>query len=132
VIDTKKIKRFVLPNLPYVFLWWLFAKVGEAYRLSPGRDTLRKLIGTMSALNTAFAQPLPALNLFDIMVGLLGAAAIYVAVLYRKYNAKKWRKEVLCYKGCQWRRPENIAVRTLAAQANGHHDTAHGRERRVL
>jgi type IV secretion system protein VirD4 len=107
VIDAKKIKRFVLPNLPYLFLWWVFCKVGEAYRLSPGRDTLQKLMGVVSALNFAFANPLPTLNLFNITVGLVGTAAIYGAVLYRKYHSKKWRKDVVCYKGCQWKTPTN-------------------------
>jgi type IV secretion system protein VirD4 len=93
MIDAKKIKRFALPTLPYVFLWWFFAKVGEAYRLSPGRDTLQKLIGTVSALNTAFANPLPALNPFDMAVGLIGAAAVFGAALHKKHNAKKWRKD---------------------------------------
>jgi type IV secretion system protein VirD4 len=89
----KQIKRLVLPNLPYVFLWWVFCKVGEAYRLSPGADTLKKLIGTVSALNTSFSHPIPALNLFDFTVGLVGAAGIFSVVLYRKHNAKKWRKD---------------------------------------
>jgi type IV secretion system protein VirD4 len=84
-----------------VFLFWVFAKLGEAYRLSPGRDTLQKLIGTVSALNTAFAHPLPALSLFDFTVGLVGAAAIYGAVLYRKHNAKKWRKDIE-YGSARW------------------------------
>ncbi|GHU90837.1 hypothetical protein FACS1894202_11310 [Clostridia bacterium] len=123
MIDTRKIKKIVLPNLPYVLLFWLFDKIGEAYRIAPGRDMLHKLTATVNALNTAFARPAPSFDMFDLTIGLIGAAAIYGVVQYRRHNSKKWRKEVLCYKGRQWRRPENIAVRTLAAQANGqsHH-----------
>ena len=107
MIDAKKIKRFVLPNIPYIFLWWFFAKVGEAYRISPGQDELRKLIGTVSALNTAFAHPLPSSNLFDITVGLIGAAAIFGAVLYRKHNRKKWRKDIE-YGSARWGNRKDI------------------------
>jgi type IV secretion system protein VirD4 len=107
MIDTKKIKSLVLPNLPYVFLWWVFCKVGEAYRLSPGRDALRKLIGTVSSLNAAFAHPLPALNPFDWTIGLVGAAGIFAVVLYRKHNAKKWRKNIE-YGSARWGNKKDI------------------------
>ena len=101
MINAKKIKRFVLPNVPYVFLWWFFTKVGEAYRISPGRDTLQKLIGTVSALNAAFAHPLPALVWSDITVGFIGAAAVLCAVLYRKHTRKNWRKDIE-YGSARW------------------------------
>jgi type IV secretion system protein VirD4 len=104
---TKKIKRFILPNLPYVFLFWIFAKVGEAYRLSPGRDTLQKLIGTASALNAAFANPLPTLNTFDLFVGLVGAAAIYAVVYFKKKHSKKWRKDIE-YGSARWGNTKDI------------------------
>lgn len=33
-LNTKKIKESILPNLPYLFVFWLMDKIGEAYRLS--------------------------------------------------------------------------------------------------
>ena len=107
MIDSKKIKRFVLLNLPYAFLWWFFTKCGEAYRISPGRDALRKLIGTVGSLDTAFANLLPAPNLFDITVGLIGAAAVFLAVLYRRHNRKKWRKDIE-YGSARWGNRKDI------------------------
>ena len=107
MIDANKIKRCVLPNLPYAFLWWFFCKVGEAYRISPGADTLRKLISTVSSLNAAFAHPLPALNPFDWTIGLIGAAAVFGAVLYKKHNAKKWRKDIE-YGSARWGNRKDI------------------------
>ncbi|GHV16982.1 hypothetical protein FACS189425_02290 [Clostridia bacterium] len=103
-IDAKKVKRFVLLNLPYALLFWLFDKCGEAYRLSPGNGVLKKLISMAAHLNFS---PSPWLSLvpFDLLVGLIGAAAVYLAVLYRKHSRKKWRKEVLCYKGRKWTTP---------------------------
>jgi type IV secretion system protein VirD4 len=107
VINAKKIKRFVLPNLPYLLLWWVFTKVGEAYRLSPGRDTLQKLIGTVSALNTALSHPLPALNLFDVTVGVVGTAAVYGIVQYRRHNSRKWRQNIE-YGSARWGTKKDI------------------------
>ena len=107
MIDTTKIKRFVLPNLPYLMLFWVFAKCGEAFRLAPVKDTLQKLIGCASSLNTALSHPLPCLELFDLAIGLVGAAAIYCAVLYKKKNAKKWRKDIE-YGSARWGSKKDI------------------------
>jgi type IV secretion system protein VirD4 len=106
-MNAGQIKRLVLPNIPYAFLFWVFAKVGEAYRLAPGADTLKKLIGTVSTLGAAFANPFPALNMFDLTVGLVGAAVIYGAVLYRKNNSEKWRKDIE-YGSARWGNREDI------------------------
>lgn len=32
------VKKLLILNLPYLFFVWLFMKVGEAYRLTPGTD----------------------------------------------------------------------------------------------
>ena len=37
-----EIKKYVIPNLPYVFMFWFFSKVAECYRLSAGGDMVTK------------------------------------------------------------------------------------------
>ena len=101
MISTAKIKQYVLPNLPYVFLFWLFCKVGESVRSAPGDDMLRKIMYGVANLNASFSNPLPSFNPTDLLVGLIGAAAIYLAVLYKKKNAKKWRKDME-YGSARW------------------------------
>jgi type IV secretion system protein VirD4 len=98
----------VLPNLPYAFLWWLFDKLGEAYRLAPGRDLLHKLTATVNALNTAFARPAPSFDVFDMTIGLIGAAVIFGVVQYRRHNQKKWRKDRE-YGSARWGNKDDIA-----------------------
>lgn len=44
-----KIKKYVVPNLPYLFIFWFFCKLGEAYRLAAGADFGAKLIGMAEA-----------------------------------------------------------------------------------
>ena len=34
---TDKLRKYVLPNIPYVFIGWVFLKLGTAYRLAAGR-----------------------------------------------------------------------------------------------
>ena len=93
-MSTDKIRKHLLPNLPYAMLFWFFGKIGEAYRLTPGDDVIKKLMGSMTGLSTVMAKPLPSLVPFDLLIGLTGAAAIYIFVWYRKRNAKKWRKDI--------------------------------------
>ena len=100
-MNTDKIRKYVLPNLPYVMLFWFFGKMGEAYRLTPGNDVLKKLMGSLTGLNFAMSRPLPSLDPFDLIVGLVGAAAVYFFVWYKKKNAKKWRKDME-YGSARW------------------------------
>ena len=65
-MSTDKLRKYVLPNLPYAFIFWFFSKMGEAYRLTPGNDVLKKLMGSLTGLNTAMARPLPSLDPFDL------------------------------------------------------------------
>jgi type IV secretion system protein VirD4 len=105
--DTAKTGRYVLCCLPYILLFWLFDKCGEAYRLAPGRDILQKFIGMAGGPATAFANPLPSLDPFDLCVGLAGAAAVYLTVLYKKKHAKKWRKDIE-YGSARWGNRKDI------------------------
>ena len=94
MISTAKIKQYVLPNLPYAFLFWVFNKAGESVRTAPGEDMLRRIMYGIANLNAAFANPLPSFNPTDLLVGLISAAAIYLAVLYKRKNRKNWRKDI--------------------------------------
>ena len=42
---SDKIRKYVLPNLPYLFVFWFFSKIGTAYRIAPGTDFGTKLMG---------------------------------------------------------------------------------------
>ena len=42
---TDKIRKYLIPNIPYLFILWAFLKLGTAYRLAAGEDFAHKLIG---------------------------------------------------------------------------------------
>lgn len=105
---TAFLKRRVLPNLPYALIFWFANKLGEAYRLAPGTDFLQRLTRSMSTLGTAMQRPLPSFDMFDLVVGLAGAAIIFGVVAAKKKNAKKYRKNVE-YGSARWAGPEDIA-----------------------
>ena len=37
---SDKIRKYVLPNLPYLFVFWFFSKIGTAYRIAPDTDSV--------------------------------------------------------------------------------------------
>lgn len=41
---TDSIKKYVIPNIPYLFIGWACLKLGTAYRLAPGVDLPHKLM----------------------------------------------------------------------------------------
>jgi type IV secretion system protein VirD4 len=104
---TPFLKKHVVPNLPYALIFWFANKLGEAYRLAPGDDFLKRIINCAVALNTAMARLMPSFVPSDLAVGLAGTAIVYAIVYFRKKNAKKWRKDVE-YGSARWGKPADI------------------------
>ena len=87
------LKRYVLPNLPYLLFVFVFANLGEAVRLSPGADAPEKLLGLGEGFSLAF-QSLGAGAAVDWLIGIAGAAGVRLIVYVKGKNAKKYRKNV--------------------------------------
>lgn len=90
---SDKIRKYVLPNLPYLFVFWFFSKVGTAYRMAAGADFGTKLVGMMKTFPTAFENYLPGLGGLDLLVGLTGAVGMYLLVQSKIRKGKKFRRE---------------------------------------
>ena len=104
---TGKIRQYVLPNIPYLFILWCCIKLGTAYRLAAGTDFGEKLIGTIKTIGTAFGTIAPGFVGFDWLVGLAGAVIIRIVVYYKIKNAKKFRKDVE-YGSARWGTAKDI------------------------
>ena len=72
-MGTDKLRKYVLPNIPYLFIGWAYLKVGTAYRLAAGAGFGQKLLGIMQTIGVAFADFAPGLNPADWLVGIVGA-----------------------------------------------------------
>ena len=90
---TDKLKKYLLPNLPYLFIGWACLKVGTAYRLAAGADLAHKLVGMVAALGPAFADFAPGLNPFDWLTGIVGAVAIRLVIYQKSKKAQKYRRD---------------------------------------
>ncbi|AOT68780.1 VirD4-like conjugal transfer protein, CD1115 family [Geosporobacter ferrireducens] len=106
-MNTDNLRKYVLPNLPYVPVFWFADKLGEAWRLAPGEDALDKLIYGIGILDAVMAKPLPSLHPHDLLAGAAGAAAVYATVYFKKKNARKWRKDRE-YGSARWGTPADI------------------------
>ncbi|MBQ8217941.1 MAG: type IV secretory system conjugative DNA transfer family protein [Oscillospiraceae bacterium] len=97
-----KLKKYLLPNLPYFFILWFCLKLGTAYRLAG-----KELIRLPQYIGTAFAELAPGLNIFDWLVGIVGAALFRVLIYYRTQNAKKFRRDEE-YGSARWGNEKDI------------------------
>ena len=105
---TGKLKKALLPNLPYLLFVWLFDKLCQAVRLSPGVDASEKLLHIAQGFTEAFASLWLSLHPLDLLLGVAGAALVRLAVYLKAKNAKKYRRGVE-YGSARWGRPEDIA-----------------------
>ena len=71
-----KLKKYLLPNLPYLLFVYLFDKLCQAVRLAPGLDASEKLLHIGQGFQTAFASSAPSFHALDICVGILGAVLV--------------------------------------------------------
>ena len=90
---TDKFRKYVLPNIPYAFIGWVFLKLGTAYRLAAGAGFGEKLLGLGRAVGAAFADFAPGLAPFDWLVGIVGAATFRLLIYFKSKDAKKYRRD---------------------------------------
>ena len=91
-MPTDKIRKYMLPNIPYLFIGWAFLKLGTTYRLAAGANAGEKLLGLMQTIGVAFADFSPGLAPFDWLVGIVGAVAFRLLIHFKSKNAKKFRR----------------------------------------
>ena len=102
------IKKIILPNLPYLLFVLLGTKCGQAARLAPGMDFSQKALHILDGFRLAFKSLLPSFHPADLLVGLLIAAALWLAVYVKGKNAKKFRKNME-YGSARWGTAADIA-----------------------
>ena len=90
---TDSIKKYVIPNIPYLFILWACLKLGTAYRLAPGADFAHKLMGLGQSIGPAFADFAPGLHPLDWLIGIVGAVGFRLLIYMKSKNAKKFRRD---------------------------------------
>ena len=106
-MKTDKLRKYLIPNIPYVFIGWAFLKLGTAYRLAAGADFLTKVLGIGQTIGPAFADFAPGLNPVDWLVGIVGAVAFRLFIHMKSKKAKKFRRDEE-YGSARWGNEKDI------------------------
>ena len=106
-MKTDKLRKFLIPNIPYVFIGWAFLKLGTAYRLAAGAGFLTKVMGIGQTIGPAFADFAPGLNPVDWLVGIVGAVAFRLFIHMKSKKAKKFRRDEE-YGSARWGNEKDI------------------------
>ena len=104
-VDTK---RLIMLNIPYVIVFYLVDKVAWLYRHCVGGSLVEKMGVLFLNFQLAFENFMPSLHIYDLAVGIAGAAAVKLAVYLKGKNAKKYRQGVE-YGSARWGNQKDIA-----------------------
>jgi len=104
---TTNIRKYLLPNIPYLIAMWFFLKLGTAYRLADGENIGMRLIDMGNTIGTALQDIAPGFNGFDWLVGIIGAVALRLLIYSKVKKSKKFRRDVE-YGSARWGTPKDI------------------------
>ncbi|WP_455522187.1 VirD4-like conjugal transfer protein, CD1115 family [Ruminococcus sp.] len=91
-MNTKKLKKILLANLPYLIFAYAGNKISYAYRIADGSGFQEKLMPFLNEIGTSFAQVLPSMNGIDILVGAAVAGIMKTVLYFKAKNKKKFRQ----------------------------------------
>ena len=103
-VNTSKLLKAALP---YILVGLMATKLGQAYRMASGGDVLDRILGAFLKIGEAFANPLPSLHPFDLLVGDACGALLWFIVYQKSKNARKYRRGAE-YGTARWGKPEDI------------------------
>ena len=106
-MTTKKLTKLLALYLPYILLGLVATNFGEAWRLAEGKELGDKIMAMMGTFPVAFANPLPSLHPFDLVIGLCCGAGMRLAVYLKSKNAKKYRHGME-YGSARWGNAKDI------------------------
>ena len=106
-INTKKLKKVILSNLPFVIFAYAGNKISYAYRIAEGDGFQEKLLPFLNNIGSSFAQVFPSFNLIDVFIG-VALALVMKAVLYFKSKNKKKFRQGEEYGSAVWGTPKDI------------------------
>ena len=104
---SKKMKKLIILNIPYLVLGLLFTKLPEAWRYTSGVDLGQKILNLGEGLSRAFAVPFPSFYPADLLIGLAIGALLRLIIYVRSKSAKKYRKGVE-YGSARWGNAKDI------------------------
>ena len=103
----KDLKKLLILNLPFLFIWYFADKISWLYRMVDAKNAGMKIYGCMMYFKSAFKNPLPSIHPVDMLVGVAVALLLKLALYMKSKNAKKFRQGEE-YGSARWGKPEDI------------------------
>ena len=92
MVQSADMKKLILLNFPYIIAFYMVEKAAWLYRHCNGDSVVDRLMILFMNFVLAYKSVLPSFHPFDLMVGLVGAAALKAVIYFKGKNAKKYRQ----------------------------------------
>ena len=92
MVQLADMKKLILLNFPYIIAFYMVEKAAWLYRHCNGDSVVDRLMVLFMNFGLAYKSVLPSFHPFDLMVGLVGAAALKAVIYFKGKNAKKYRQ----------------------------------------
>ena len=96
MVQSADMKKLILLNFPYIIAFYMVEKAAWLYRHCNGDSVVDRLMVLFMNFGLAYKSVLPSFHPFDLMVGLVGAAALKAVIYFKGKNAKKYRQGEEC------------------------------------
>ena len=91
-MQSADMKKQILLNFPYIIAFYMVEKAAWLYRHCNGDTIVDRLMVLFMNFGLAYKSYLPSVHPFDLLVGLIGAAALKAVIYFKGKNAKKYRQ----------------------------------------
>jgi type IV secretion system protein VirD4 len=88
LMTNDKIRKYVIPNIPYLLFMWVFLNLGTAYRLAVGTSLPLKFVGMIQMIGPAFENAAPGLYASDWLIGIIGAVLVRLFIYQKSKKAE--------------------------------------------
>ena len=107
-MNSTKLKKQLILNLPYFLIGLYASKLGEAWRLAEGLNASQKLLHLLDGFSAAFQSLWPSFYPSDLLIGLVIGCVLRLLVYEKSRNAKKYRRNEE-YGSARWGTHSDIA-----------------------
>ena len=107
-MNSSKLKKKLILNLPYFLIGLYASKLGEAWRLAEGLNASQKLLHLLEGFSAAFQSLWPSFYPSDLLIGLVIGCVLRLLVYEKSRNAKKYRRNEE-YGSARWGTHSDIA-----------------------
>ncbi len=91
-LNSKKLKKVILTNLPYVIFGYAGDMIAYAYRISEGTGFQEKMLPFLNNLGVVFAKMFPSFYPTDLLFGIATAVIMKLVLYIKSKNKKKFRQ----------------------------------------